>query len=155
MVSRQYLSLLERRAAAEPVIGNIKAEHRMGGVNWPTAPEMQTTSFPPPLASTSKSPLELAEAFTAQIGINLSALFYSDHVASGGLICVFHGRTRPRLCGRSKGGQSAQALGRSKGGFSTKIHLKTDFRGLPLAFELTGGEASNSLQFPILLDAGP
>ena len=52
-------------------------------------------------------------------------------------------------------GQAGQALGRSKGGFSTKIHLKTDFAGQPLVFELTGGEASDSPQFPILLDAGP
>ena len=28
-------------------------------------------------------------------------------------------------------GQHDQALGRSRGGFSTKIHLKTDFDGLP------------------------
>jgi hypothetical protein len=41
-------------------------------------------------------------------------------------------------------GQEGQALGRSRGGFSTKIHLKTDFGGLPLAFHLTGGEARDS-----------
>src|ERR1700724_4491642 len=29
----------------------------------------------------------------------------------------------------AKGGQEGQALGRSRGGFSTKIHLKTDFDG--------------------------
>ena len=33
--------------------------------------------------------------------------------------------------------------------------MKTDLEGLPLVFELTGGEASDSPQFPILLDAGP
>jgi transposase len=55
----------------------------------------------------------------------------------------------------AKGGQENQALGRSRGGFSTKIHLKTDFDGLPLAFHLTGGEASDSRNFEILLDIGP
>ena len=35
---------------------------------------------------------------------------------------------------RSKKGQNNQALGRSRGGFSTKIHLKTGFGGLPIAF---------------------
>ena len=54
-----------------------------------------------------------------------------------------------------KRGQEGQALGRSRGGFSTKIHLKTDFDGLPLAFHLTGGEASDSRQFETLLDIGP
>jgi hypothetical protein len=34
-----------------------------------------------------------------------------------------------------------EALGRSRGGFSTKVHLRTDAKGRPLVFELTGGEA--------------
>lgn len=42
--------------------------------------------------------------------------------------------------GWCKRGQDGQALGRSRGGFSTNIHLKTDFDGLYLAFDLTGGE---------------
>ena len=54
-----------------------------------------------------------------------------------------------------KRGQKGQALGRSRGGFSTKIHLKFDFDGLPLTFQLTGGEASDSRNFDILLDIGP
>jgi transposase len=52
-------------------------------------------------------------------------------------------------------GQNNQALGRSRGGFSTKLHLKTDFGGLPIAFHLTGGEASDSRNFETLLDIGP
>jgi len=52
-------------------------------------------------------------------------------------------------------GQETQALGRSRGGFSTKIHIKTDLDGLPLAFDLTGGEASDSRHFETLLDIGP
>jgi hypothetical protein len=56
---------------------------------------------------------------------------------------------------RCKRGQDGQALGRSRGGFSSKIHLKFDFDGLPLAFHLTGGEASDSRNFEILLDIGP
>ena len=67
----------------------------------------------------------------------------------------FDSRARPCLGGRRKRGQEGQALGRSRGGFSTKIHLKTDFDGLPLAFHLTGGEASDSRNFEILLDIGP
>jgi transposase len=51
--------------------------------------------------------------------------------------------------------QHSQALGRSRDGFSTKIHLKTDFGGLPIAFHLTGGEASDSRNFETLLDTGP
>jgi transposase len=66
-----------------------------------------------------------------------------------------HDRTRPRFGRRRKRGQQHQALGRSRGGFSTKIHLKTDLEGHPLDFHLTGGEASDSTEFETSLDIGP
>ena len=40
-------------------------------------------------------------------------------------------------------------------GFSTKIHLKADLEGRPLAFHLTEGQAGDSPQFEVLLDLGP
>jgi transposase len=40
----------------------------------------------------------------------------------------------------ARGGQDAQALGRSAGGFSSKIHAKVDSFGLPLGFILTPGQ---------------
>ena len=52
-------------------------------------------------------------------------------------------------------GQQGQALGRSRGGFSTKIHLKTDCDGLPIAFDLTGGQAADGPHFETLMDIGP
>jgi transposase len=66
-----------------------------------------------------------------------------------------HCRARPCFGGRRKRGQDGHALGLSRGGFSTKIHLKADFKGNPLDFHLTGGEASDSRQFETLLDIGP
>jgi transposase len=64
---------------------------------------------------------------------------------------------RARACvgRRSKGGQEGQALGRSRGGFTTKIHAKSDASGDIIAFDLTGGEASDARYFDILLDIGP
>ena len=55
-----------------------------------------------------------------------------------------------RACvgGRSKGGQDGQALGRSRGGFTTKIHAKSDASGDIIAFDLTGGEASGVTSKP-------
>ena len=54
----------------------------------------------------------------------------------------FDGRAGTLACSRRKrGNQEKQALGRSRGGFSTKIHLRTNAKGNPLAFEVTGGEA--------------
>lgn len=67
----------------------------------------------------------------------------------------FDDRAGACLGGRCKRGQQNQALGLSRGGFSTKIHLKFDFDGLPLAFHLTGGQASDSRNFETLLDLGP
>lgn len=66
-----------------------------------------------------------------------------------------HDRTRPCLGRGRQRGQTGQALGRSRGGFSTKIHLKTDFDGHPIAFDLTGGEKGDAPHFPILLGLGP
>lgn len=61
----------------------------------------------------------------------------------------------PCVSGWRKRGQQNQALGRSRGGFGTKIHLKCDYNGLPLDFHLTGNEASDTKQFEILLEIGP
>jgi len=60
-----------------------------------------------------------------------------------------------RLRRRRKRGQQNQALGRSRGGFGTKIHIKCDAEGLPLDFHLTGNEASDTRQFETLLEIGP
>lgn len=47
---------------------------------------------------------------------------------------------------KQKGGQPAQALGRSRGGFSTKIHIGVDALGNPLRFILTGGQSHDITQ---------
>lgn len=46
-----------------------------------------------------------------------------------------------------------EALGRSRGGLSTKIHLAVDGRGRPLSVLLTGGQAGDNPQLMNLLDA--
>lgn len=51
----------------------------------------------------------------------------------------------------AQGGQTAQALGRSRGGFSTKIHIVVDALGLPLDFILTPGQRHDVTQAPALL----
>jgi transposase len=51
-----------------------------------------------------------------------------------------------------KRGQKHQALGRSCGGFTTKIHALCDALGNPLRFILTGGERHDCTQALALLD---
>jgi hypothetical protein len=50
--------------------------------------------------------------------------------------------------------QQREALGRSKGGFSTKIHLRCDGNGLPITFLLTVGERHETLVFAQLMEQG-
>ena len=73
------------------------------------------------------------------------------------LIQMFELHRGARSCvgGWSKGGQEGQALGRSRGGFTTKIHAKSDASGDIIAFDLTGGEAFDGRHFETLLDIGP
>jgi transposase len=47
------------------------------------------------------------------------------------------------------------ALGRSQGGYSTKIHILTDRKGLVLAVTATPGQAHESKEFENLMTAGP
>ena len=69
------------------------------------------------------------------------------------LIALWCG-SRSSLCCWSlqkNGGQSAQALGRSRGGFSTKIHVSVDGLGNPLRFELTAGQRHDITQAQALI----
>jgi len=67
----------------------------------------------------------------------------------------FHRRARARVGRRRQRGQETQALGRSRGGFTTKIHAKSDASGDIIAFDRTGGEAADAPHFETLLDIGP
>ena len=62
-----------------------------------------------------------------------------------------------RMCGRpsEKRGKKARRSADSRGGFTTKIHAKSDASGDIIAFDLTGGEASDARHFETLLDIGP
>ncbi len=50
--------------------------------------------------------------------------------------------------------QQREALGRSKGGFSTTIHLRCDGNGLPVTFLLTVGERHEAVVFESLMEQG-
>lgn len=53
----------------------------------------------------------------------------------------------------TRGGQASQALGQSRGGFSTKIHVLVDGLGNPLRFILTPGQRHEKTQaIPLLKD---
>ncbi len=50
---------------------------------------------------------------------------------------------RAHACSAGQGDQLKKGLGRSKGGFTTKIHAKVDALGLPLKLLVTAGQSSD------------
>lgn len=51
--------------------------------------------------------------------------------------------------------QAQQAIGKSRGGKSTKIHLAVDSGGLPACFELSGGQAHDVSHGQSLVESSP
>ena len=56
--------------------------------------------------------------------------------------------------GGEAGATPGEALGRSQGGFSTKVHLRADGHGRPITAVLTGGERHEQIALEALLDLG-
>ena len=52
-------------------------------------------------------------------------------------------------------GQASQAIGQSVGGKTSKIHLAVDAYGLPVTFEITGGDVHESQVAPLLIERLP
>jgi transposase len=61
-------------------------------------------------------------------------------------------RAGASACRRGKRGQSSEAVGRSRGGFGTKIHAACDALGNPVRFILTGGQGADCKQALALLE---
>ncbi|MEO1494629.1 MAG: IS5 family transposase [Pseudomonadota bacterium] len=54
-----------------------------------------------------------------------------------------------------KGGTQKEGLGRSKGGFTSKVHLRTNGGGLPMTVEITGGQVSDYKGYDPVMEGGP
>lgn len=65
------------------------------------------------------------------------------------------GRAHGGAAGAAQSSPAREALGRSRGGCSTKIHAVTDALGNPLGFVLTGGQASDIGQAEQLIGDWP
>lgn len=59
---------------------------------------------------------------------------------------------RAHACAAGYGAQESQGLGRSKGGFTTKIHTAGDALGNPLNFIITAGEKHDITQAEALIE---
>ncbi len=63
-----------------------------------------------------------------------------------------HHCARPYIGRRRNRGARAQALGRSRGGCTSKVQCIGQARGRPLVFHLTGGEAADCQSYDTLID---
>jgi len=61
-------------------------------------------------------------------------------------------RSSPPTCGGGKRGQDSQALGRSRGGFSTKIHVAVHDGGRPAKLQVTEGQRHDVTCGEIMLE---
>ncbi|WP_406700924.1 IS5 family transposase [Singulisphaera sp. Ch08] len=61
-------------------------------------------------------------------------------------------RAHQHAAGAGKKGGSDQALGRSRGGFGTKLHIAVDGLGNPVEFILTGGQEADINQGDALIE---
>jgi len=62
----------------------------------------------------------------------------------------------PSAAGAANSSADNEALGRSKGGFSCKIHVLCDALGMPIKYLLTGGQEAECKQaYPCLKTLKP
>jgi transposase len=74
---------------------------------------------------------------------------WTKHFVDGSSI-----RAHQHAAGARGSSQEDEALGRSRGGFTSKIHLKAEGYGKPLAFLVTPGQTHEATMFESLLDTG-
>jgi transposase len=75
-----------------------------------------------------------------------------DHGRERALQHRQHYGSRSCLGSGRKRGIHRRALGRSRGGFTSKIHCLGDARGRPIAFDLTPGEAADCKSYDTLIE---
>lgn len=63
-------------------------------------------------------------------------------------------RAHQHAAGAKDSSAEQEALGYSKGGFSTKIHLRCDGNGKPVTFLITVGQRHESVMFESLMEQG-
>ncbi len=64
-------------------------------------------------------------------------------------------RAHQHAAGAKKGGLEDHAIGRSRGGLSTKVHLAVRGLGCPVRFTLTAGQKGDALQAGALIEGLP
>ena len=79
------------------------------------------------------------------------AVTLAEIMADTGHYSIDSTTVRPRLGSGRKRGAHRRALGRSRGGFTSKLHCLADALGRPLAFHLMCGEAADCKAYDALI----
>jgi transposase len=78
-----------------------------------------------------------------------------ERAGLGGALCGWHHRARPPTCSwGKKTTAAAEALGRGRGGFSTKVHVRAEGQGKPITLLLTAGQRHEATVFEALMSNG-
>jgi transposase len=86
-------------------------------------------------------------------GVRLEVASRGRERGSGAPACG--GRAKKGLCsGAAEPGEDPEALGRSRGGFTTKIHLRAEGGGKPVAILITAGQRNEQSLFEALMETG-
>src|SRR5207249_4475204 len=89
--------------------------------------------------------LERLQQQSDQAGV----LDWSLHFVDGTVV-----RAHQHAAGARHSTAQEEALGRSRGGFSTKVHVRAERRGKPLVFVLTAGQRHEQTGFVPLMEGG-
>lgn len=76
-------------------------------------------------------------------------LNWEVHFVDGSIV-----RAHQHAAGAKYSTAAAEALGRSQGGFSTKIHVRAEGDGKPITFVLTAGQRHETVAFERLMERG-
>jgi hypothetical protein len=79
------------------------------------------------------------------------AIALAETMAESGHYEIDSTTVRPMSRQRAERGIHQRALGRSRGGFTSKIHCLGDARGRPISFDLTPGEAADCKSYDTLI----
>jgi hypothetical protein len=77
------------------------------------------------------------------------------HFVDATIVCAHQHAAGARRDGATpEAAQAREALGRSQGGFSTKLHLRAEGNGRPITVVLTGGQRNEQIVLEAVLDQG-
>jgi transposase len=160
LTDEQWKRLEPLLPPAKPRVGRPNADHRriLNAIRWRLRTGAPWRDLPERYGSWKTVDSRFRRWQQQGLWDKIFAELQADADAEGHLDWTIHlvdgrvVRAPPARCGSQKGAD--QALGRSRGGGSTKIHLRAEGRGRPITFCLTGGERHEQTTLPTLLESG-